>query len=380
MDNEGAEFLERQGATDPDFSALDCISATFGITTAWLGHDPSVLGDHWGYHRRTDTVDTEWPVEHLGIQRRTPEEILHDWYGLTADHVHHADSQRAEEYIRARLLEGHSVIAWVDTFHVPHSSFHRQQHHSHRIVIRPVDGNDEENGEEKAGSLQIVDRYQGSLFDGFMESSTLFTAMSSDALGEARRGDPDWRNRTVVVKAGPLESGGAGKAAHKEARKETQQERFRSALARNAHSAAGTELVTACADELRAAPDAFTSLSPVGTIEVSAWFGELASQRALNARFLRAAAETCALPSLHDRAADAEALSRRWEMTRNYFFLRFRKGSVAVRRIADLITETATLETEWNAKLRESLAGSGPQSADRTLSGPDPLSPPGVAL
>lgn len=44
-------------------------------------------------------------------------------------------------------------------------------------------------------------------------------------------------------------------------------------------------------------------------------------------------------------------------MTRNYFFLRLRKGAVAVRRIADLITETATLEREWNEKLLKSLDG-----------------------
>ncbi|MDQ0578619.1 BtrH N-terminal domain-containing protein [Streptomyces rishiriensis] len=355
MDNEGAEFLERQSAADRDFLALDCISATFGITAAWLGHDPSVLGDHWGYHRRADAVESEWPVEQIGIHRRTPEEILSEWYGLAADHIQHADSRRAEEYIRAQLSDGNPVIAWVDTFHVPHSSFHGQQHHSHRIVIHPGDG----NGGEKADALRIVDRYQGSLFDGFMESGTLLTAMSSDALGEARRGDPDWRNRTVVLKAGPLERGEAHKAARKETREERQQDRFRSAVAGNALFSTGADLVTACADALRATPDAFASLSPVGTIEVSAWFGELASQRALNARFLRAAAETCALPLLADRAADAEALSRRWEMTRNYFFLRFRKGSVAVQRIADLITETVTLEKEWNARLRESLAESG---------------------
>ncbi|MFD9433561.1 BtrH N-terminal domain-containing protein [Streptomyces sp. NPDC060002] len=371
MDDEGAEFLERQGASDRDFLALDCISATFGITAAWLGHDPSVLGDHWGYHRRTDDVDSEWPVEQIGIQRRKPEEILSEWYGLTADHIHHADSRRAEEYIRDQLSDGNPVIAWVDTFHVPHSSFHGQQHHSHRIVIHPGDG----DGGEKAGALRIVDRYQGSLFDGFMESGTLFTAMSSDALGEARRGDPDWRNRTVVVKAGRLASG----KARKEACEERRQERFRSVVAENAHSFAGADLVTACADELRATPDAFASLSPVGTIEVSAWFGELASQRALNARFLRAAAETCALPLLHDRAADAEALSRRWEMTRNYFFLRFRKGSVAVGRIADLITETVTLEAEWNARLRESIAEQNGASRD-PVTGLQPPPTAGTAL
>lgn len=195
---------------DADFSALDCISATFGITAAWLGHDPSVLGDHWGYHRRTDAVDSEWPVEHLGIHRRTPEEILHEWCGLTADHVHHADSRRAEQYIDAHLLYGHPVIAWVDTFHVPHSSFHLQQHHSHRIVIRPEDGNDKGD----YGSVRIVDRYQGSLYDGLMERSTLLSAMASDALGEARRGDPDWRNRTVVVNAGDARlRGESGSAA-----------------------------------------------------------------------------------------------------------------------------------------------------------------------
>ncbi|MER5198154.1 BtrH N-terminal domain-containing protein [Streptomyces sp. NPDC002755] len=325
-------------------------------------------------------------MEQIGIQRRTPEEILGEWYGLTADHIHHADSQRAEEYIRAQLSEGNPVIAWVDTFHVPHSSFHLQQHHSHRIVIHPADDNDgggngngNGNGGKKAGALRIVDRYQGSLFDGFMESATLFTAMSSDALGEARRGDPDWRNRTVVVKAGPLASGEARGAARKETHEERRRERFRSVVAENADACAGADLVTACADELRATPDAFASLSPVGTIEVSAWFGELASQRALNARFLRAAAETCALPLLHDRAADAEALSRRWEMTRNYFFLRFRKGAAAVQRIADLITETVALENEWNARLRESLAGQDAVSRD-PVTGSQPPPAAGTAL
>ncbi|WP_079274885.1 BtrH N-terminal domain-containing protein [Streptomyces phaeoluteigriseus] len=371
MDSEGAEFVEQQGSPDPEFSALDCISATFGITALWLGRDPSVLGDHWGYHRRTDAVDCEWPVEHLGIHRRTPEEILHEWYGLTADHVQHADTEQAEEYIRAQLRDGNPVIAWVDTFHVPHSSFHLQQHHSHRIVIRPEDGDDKED----TGPFRIVDRYQGSLFDGSMERGTLFTAMSSDALGEARRGDPDWRNRTVVVKAGTPDSGEVRAAV----RREAQGERFRAAVASTARSFAGADLVTACADELRAAPDDFTSLGPVGTIEVSAWFGELASQRALNARFLRAAAETCAIPSLHDRAADAEALSRRWEMTRNYFFLRFRKGAVAVRRIADLITETATMEREWNEKLRTSVGGSDPHADEPLPNVPDLLVPPGAA-
>ncbi|MEV6612984.1 BtrH N-terminal domain-containing protein [Streptomyces sp. NPDC051051] len=361
--------MERQGVSNRDFLALDCISATFGVTAAWLGHDPSVLGEHWGYHRRTGTVDAEWPVEQLGIHRRTPEETLYDWYGLVADHVHHADPVRAEEYIRAQLVDGNPVIAWVDTFHVPHSSFHRQQHHSHRIVIRPGEGDDK----AVAGSLRIVDRYQGSLFDGFMDSGTLLTAMSSDALGEARRGDPDWRNRTVVVKAGTPDSGRA-----RETTTQARQQRFHSAVARSARSCAGTDLVIACADELRTTPDAFTSLSPVGTIEVSAWFGELASQRALNARFLRAAAESCALPSLHDRAADAEALSKRWEMTRNYFFLRFRKGSTAVQRIADLITETATLEKEWQARTRESLATSGRQPTGRTPDEPEPLGPTGA--
>ncbi|MEU5278066.1 BtrH N-terminal domain-containing protein [Streptomyces asoensis] len=363
MSDEGAGFLERQGATGTDFLALDCISATLGVTAAWLGHDPSVLGEHWGYHRRLDAVESEWPVERIGIHRRTPEEILSEWYGLTTDHVHHPDSRRAEEYIRAHLSAGRPVIAWVDTFHVPHSSFHGQQHHSHRVVIHPVNGDGGRTGggtgggggDEKDGAFRIVDRYQGSLFDGFMDSDTLFTAMSSDALGEARRGDPDWRNRTAVVTAAsPLESGEAGDAGEtaREKREEGRRDRFRAAVAGTAHFAAGADLAAACADELRAAPEAFASLSPVGTIEVSAWFGELASQRALNARFLRAAAETCALPPLVDRAADAEALSRRWEMTRNYFFLRFRKGPDAVRRIADLITETVTLEKEWNARVR----------------------------
>ncbi|MFD7132983.1 BtrH N-terminal domain-containing protein [Streptomyces sp. NPDC059894] len=322
---------------DAEFSALDCISATYGITTAWLGHDPSVLGCEWGYHPRADTVETEWPVEHLGIHRSTPEEILHAWHGTTAELRRHGTPEKAGEYIHAQVRDGIPVIAWVDTFHVPHSAFHGQQHHAHRIVIR---SRAESEGEDAGTVFRVVDRYQGSLYDGPLDARALSAAMSSDALGEARRGDPDWRNRTLVVRAGSRPGKPDG-------------ERHRAALARNVRESGGIALLADCADELRAAPDAFAALSPVGMIEVSAWFGELASQRALNARFLRAAAEACALPALHERAADADALSRRWEMTRNTFFLRFRKGAATVVRIADLMTRTAALEKEWNERVGE---------------------------
>ncbi|MFF3498204.1 hypothetical protein [Streptomyces sp. NPDC003247] len=236
------------------------------------------------------------------------------------------------------MRDGIPVIAWVDTFHVPHSSFHGQQHHAHRLVLRS-----RAEGEGEGTVFRVVDRYQGSLYDGPLDARALSAAMSSDALGEARRGDPDWRNRTVVVRAGerPGEPDG---------------ERHRAALARNVRESGGIGLLTDCADELRAAPDAFAALSPVGMIEVSAWFGELASRRALNARFLRAAAGACALPALLDRAADADALSRRWEMTRNTFFLRFRKGAATVVRIADLMTQTAALEKEWSERVGEAVA------------------------
>ncbi|MFD4575227.1 BtrH N-terminal domain-containing protein [Streptomyces sp. NPDC058417] len=343
---------------DAEFSALDCISATFGVVAARLGHDPSVLGDQWGYHRRADAVGTEWPVELLGIHRRAPEEILRNWYGLDTTVREHGSSEEALARVREQLAAGVPVVAWVDTFHIPYSSFHGRQHHAHRMVVCGYGEGASGDGDGRVGAARaaasgppdrpfhVIDRYQGFPYDGPLDAGTLAAAMSSAALGEARRGDPDWRNRTLVVRPG--RAGGSGPAAG---------ERFRAALVRNtveAASAAG--LPTAAADALRDDPARYADLSPVGVIEVSAWFGELASQRALNARFLRAAAEACGVPVLRERAAEAEALSRRWEMTRNVFSLRLRQGAPAVVRVAGLLTETVARETAWNERVAEDIA------------------------
>ncbi|MFF8726254.1 BtrH N-terminal domain-containing protein [Streptomyces sp. NPDC015171] len=357
-------MAEREAA-EAEFSALDCISATFGVAAARLGHDPSVLGDQWGYHRRTDAVETEWPVEFLGIHRRTPEEILLDWYGLRTTVREHGSAERAAAHVHEQLASGVPVIAWVDTFHIPYSSFYGRQHHAHRLVISGY-GEGGGGGAPLADPgpadrpFHVVDRYQGFPYDGPLDAGTLSVAMSSESLGEARRGDPDWRNRTLVVLPPPAARGGTSTAAVPAATG-TQEagtagipagERFRAALARNtAEGPAAAALPTAAADALRADPARFADLSPVGVIEVSAWFGELASQRALNARFLRAAAAACGLPALQERAADAEALSRRWEMTRNVFSVRLRQGAPAVVRVADLITETVRRENEWNGQV-----------------------------
>ncbi|MGA4850942.1 BtrH N-terminal domain-containing protein [Streptomyces sp. G5(2025)] len=319
-----------------EFTSLDCITATYGHVLVTLGYDPSVLGADWGYHP-VELPESEWPVERFAFHRRSFEKTLLDWYGINSELIQHQDTNAVEKYLRERLGRNEPVIVLVDAFHLPHSSNYHLQHHAHRIVVHSDEGPE----------FAIIDRYRGSLFEGVIGAPELLSAMSSEALAEGRRGDPDWRNRTICVSSGsPGDRPSYATSAH-------------AAIVQNTEPAAtlsGTTALRTCAGQLRAAPEAYATLSPAGMIEVSAWFGELASQRALNARFLRAAV-AAGVPGLTEGADAADDLSRHWERTRNYFFLRFRTGVSAVLRISDLLEEAAALEADWNESIRKAMHG-----------------------
>ncbi|WP_163010725.1 BtrH N-terminal domain-containing protein [Streptomyces dangxiongensis] len=328
--------MVRPSGDDPDFTALDCIAATFGTITAWLGRDPAVLGDDWGYRERP-LSGSEWPLEDVATRRRTAEDVLAGWYGLTSRQIVHDGPREVGRYLGERLGEGTPVIVFVDAFHLPYTAQYRQQHHCHRVVLRATadDG------------YEVVDRYRGSLHEGTLDSRTLLAAVSAPELADGHRGDPDWRHRTIVVT--PLPGPVTAPAA----------DRFRASIARTATAyAAGageTGLLRRSARRLREAPEGFAAPTPVGMISISAWFGELASQRALNARFLRLAATVCGMPALHEAAVTADALARQWETIRNYFFLRIRKGAPAVIRTAEMLDDIADQEKSWNSRFLELL-------------------------
>lgn len=324
------------------FTSMDCITATYGAVLEGLACDPAVLGDDWGYHDRQAT-ETEWPLELLRISRRPPEETLRAWYDLSVSVTQHATPVRAWEHARGLLDSGRQVIVWVDVFYLPYSSHYQLQHHAHRIVLTGYNDT----------AAEVYDGYRGCLFAGHIEVSELLVAISSDELAEGRRGDPDWRNWTISVRAPkgvvtPLAEADVG-----------------AALARNTADflpdsarpgRAGGLRLHDCVDTMRGSASSLAALSPAGMIEVSAWFAELASQRALNARFLRAAAGVLRLPALVSCAERAEEISRRWEMTRNYFYLRLRsKGRAAVVRITDLMAENADLEATWCQDIRRAV-------------------------
>ncbi|MFF8730106.1 BtrH N-terminal domain-containing protein [Streptomyces sp. NPDC015171] len=336
---EGCIVLVRPSKGDSDFFALDCITATFGTVAAWLGRDPSVLGDDWGYRSRP-LSQTEWPFENVCTRRRTAEQALSAWYGLTADERVHGGPDEVAEHLGERLAEGTPVIVFVDAFHMPYTSQYQQQHHCHRVVLRSATDD----------GFDVVDRYRGSLFEGVVEARVLLAAMSAPELADGLRGDPDWRHRTLVVKPG------AGRPGPPSG------ERLRAAIRDTA--AVYTEEsgeqgpLRSGVRQLRERPEAFATPSAPTMTEMSAWFGELASQRALNARYLRLAAGLCEVPALTEAAAEADALARQWETIRNYFFLRIRKGTPAVLRIADMLDAIADREMGWNSLLRELLGHS----------------------
>ncbi|MGJ5895469.1 hypothetical protein DF268_07815 [Streptomyces sp. V2] len=332
----------RQEEPSVGFTSLDCITSTYGTVLRSLGYDPAALGECWGYHH-APMVEAEWPIEHLELRRRPIADTLRSWYGLDIEVERHPTVQQAWQTARGILDAGRLVIVLVDAFHLPYSGQYLRVHHPHRIVITGYSG----------AVVDVFDGYQGSLFEGQIDLSDLLAAMSAEQLAEQRRGDPDWRNWTITLRP--------GKGAHAKWTKAV----FNSALKRNLDlflsgaeegAPAGCTRLRDCIEELRSAPSSFAELSPVGMLEVTGWFGELGSQRSLNARFLRAAGEALSLPRLGDCAEQAEELSKRWTMKKVYVYMRLhRRGAQAVSHIADRLEETAELEVLWSEDVRHVL-------------------------
>ncbi|MCP2168626.1 BtrH N-terminal domain-containing protein [Goodfellowiella coeruleoviolacea] len=329
------------------FTSLDHITASYGTLLAHTDRDPAVLGDDWGYHL-VQPVSAEWPLACLRITRRPPEATLRFWYGLGVTAVRHASGARAWTTIRRLLDNGQPAIVPVDAFHLPHSAHHRMSHHAHRVVLTGYAGSE----------VTVVDSHRENPFAGAVRVDTLTAAMGSDELA-AHRDEPDWRHCVISVLE-PPEPDTTPLAARPA--------QLAAALDRNTRAAVpgdprrtartGRSLLRECADALRVDAPALAGLSPEGLAETRAWCTAVASQRALNARFLRVAAEALGRPGLHDCAERAERLARRWCTAGSYLYVQLpRKRTAAVLGVAGQLEEIAALEALWCGEIRRALAG-----------------------
>lgn len=331
------------------FESGDCITSTYGTLVGHLGGRPEIFGMQWGYRRGT-TPDAPWPFERLDASRRTPCELIADWYGVTVAWTRHADWPAAWRHVRDMLDAGHPVVVAADSFHLPYCWQHHTQHSPHRIVLTGY----------APGGVEVSDGYRGSLYSGFLDLDDLVRAVTSAGLIRPRRMNVDGRNTTITV-PGPLR--GVDRP-HAHARDVLHRNVGRYLVGEPDGADSGHHLLQQCAAAIRDEAAELAALPFAGISEVSAWFGGMASQRSLNAQFLRWSARLLELPGLEACADRALVLSRHWEKVRNYMFLRLgsqaRPGAVerapAVRRVAELVEEVAREELAWCRAVGEALA------------------------
>lgn len=324
------------------FESSDCITSTYGTLVQHFGGQPAIFGSQWGFRPGTNN-DFDWPFERLNASRRTPCELMSDWYGLDVVWTRHPDWDPAWAQVRATLAGGQPVIVIADAFHLPYCWQYQKQHSPHRIVLTG-------HGRD---FVDTIDGYRGSLHRGRLALDALRAAVTSSGLLYPRRMYVDGRYTVITVSAPvrPLPDAVAP--------------RTRESLVENisqyvpdgdTDGDSGHDLLRRCSAELRANAPELAARTTTDVSEVSAWFGGIASQRALNSIFLHWAAETLCMPALHQYADQATALARRWLKLRNYLYLRLTSQSranatadagAAVRRVADIIEENAGHELSW---------------------------------
>jgi hypothetical protein len=328
------------GLTVDRFEAGDCITSTYGTLIGHLGGRPEIFGAQWGYRRGT-VPDAQWPFERLDASRRSPCELIADWYGASVAWTRHVDWPAAWAHVRGLLDAGRPVIVVADSFDLPYCWQFGKEHSPHRIVL---------TGCTDAG-VEVSDGYRGSLYRGPLDLDDLVRAVTSEGLIRPRRLNVDGRNTTITV-AGPLR----GLASTRERTREVILRNVADYLPGEPGGAeSGHELLLWCAAAIRDESAELADVPAASIFEVSAWFGGMASQRSLNARFLRWSAQELDLRGLEVCAEQALALSRSWEKVRNYLFLRLGplardgaiQGKAAICRVAELVEAAAQQEIAW---------------------------------
>jgi Butirosin biosynthesis protein H, N-terminal len=326
------------------YSAFDCFTASYGTLLAWVGGDPVVLGDEWGFWWRENAGPVS-PIDGLSIARRSLDEVLAYWYGLRTNAVAHESVEAAWSYACAAAATGWPVILAVDSYHLPHSPHQGSLHFPHRIVLVGT----------SAATADIVDSYAGAPFRGHLPAAVVRQAMSAVGRHGDESFDAEARHRTVDLRRQAVTSPALDQAKVR-ARLTACCDGYLGDQADRGPvggRSTGRDALRRAAQALRAS--AGTPLSATGFVEVLARVGEVAGQRLANAQFLRAAAGVLDLPELAGLADSAERTGKAWLLARNLVYLRASGPDGVPPRLADRLDALADADQELSAGVRAAL-------------------------
>jgi hypothetical protein len=320
-----------------DFVSFDCFSSTYGVILGALGCNPGILGDEWGY--RYDT----WASRRSGLPFPLPRlyrvpmrDKMLSWYGIDEVRIAHETPEDALDYTLAAVRSGSWVIVQADTFHLRHTGFSGRLHYPHRLVV----------GRADSDRAYIVDAYRGSEFRGWVPTTQLLAALSrQDVPADAM----EHSAITTMEVSVPTQ------------RRPLRGERMLTAL----HDSVGHYLASAGQGpersgflavedyrrDLFAVRDFALDLNGGLAMDYLAFFGEVASQRRLNARFLAALDSLLPAEALARAVEAFAALADEWLKLRTLYFV----GTTGRRPAGDVVTKVATRLTAVLAREREAV-------------------------
>ena len=321
--------MTASGSMEATFPSFDCFTATYGTALVRAGWDPVVLGDQWGYGWDGGPPDdSAWPLNHLAISHWPLEETLRYWYGIDVDVVHHPSSDAAWSYVCVLTDQRRPVVVTADAFHLPYSPHFHKVHLPHRVLVTGRRGD----------RVSLVDSYRGAQFAGLLPAADVRRAMA------AIPADHTGRDCTSEVMP-PQEASPC--ALHPDAVRDAVRDNALRYLGPG--DLCGEAILRRVISGIRAFARDGGRLREDTFLTGVMYFGELASQRTLNAAFLLRAAAVLRIPSLRRAAELAEDASEGWMTVRNVFFLRVRSNpGSALARVADRMDALAESEARMS--------------------------------
>jgi len=315
-----------------------------------LGVGASVLGSDWGYEYRPDRRSA-WPLDALEHWRRTDAEHLRHWYGIREHATRHPSAQAAWQRVSELLAAGTFVAVTADAYELPHTGLGETMHFPHRIVLTAV-GDD---------AVEVADVYRGSPLIGALPIAAVRRAMSSPGLADGPWGY-DARHWTIHIEPG---SGFTGDLAPDGVRERLLENATCFELEPAAGALFGVAALRGLAADLAAWSERPDPLGEGGLVHGLGILGSIASQRDLNASFVRHSSALLGEPGLAGCADELAARSSEWMTLRNLLYFRARKDPHATAsRLASRVARVAAAELETSNAVGALLANHA-SSADR---------------
>jgi hypothetical protein len=170
---------------------MDCFTSCYSRMLRGHRLPPQVLGDAWGYWYLPQ--QTGWPLDHLWMTTRPPNEVIQDWFGISENLIRHDSPRSAWQYVEAVINAGDVPAVTIDLYHHPASSFFQSRHYAHRVVVSGY----------RDDAVFVLDNGGMQSFADWMPRAQLLRAMSAEELVDGPW-NYDGRNVTVDLPAPDL--------------------------------------------------------------------------------------------------------------------------------------------------------------------------------